>query len=109
MPDSPSVAVLPGLDSTTMGWKQRSWYLDPASEELLFDRNGNAGPTIWVDGAVVGGWVQGPDGAARYRLTVDQDPATVGAIEAQLARMEAFWGDVRFKVRFPAPLQRHLL
>ena len=39
----PWVALLPGLDATVMGWKQRAWYLgDHASE--LFDRNGNAGP-----------------------------------------------------------------
>ena len=29
----------------------------------LFDRNGNAGPTIWVDGRIVGGWAQAGDGA----------------------------------------------
>ncbi len=28
-PAGPWVAVLPGLDPTTMGWKERSWYLPP--------------------------------------------------------------------------------
>ena len=57
---SPWIAFLPGLDPTTMGWKQRSWYLGDhgAFGASVFDRNGNAGPTIWVDGRVVGGWAQ---------------------------------------------------
>ena len=50
----PWVALLPGLDPTTMGWKQRSWYLG-GHGPALFDRNGNAGPTVWCDGRVVGG------------------------------------------------------
>ena len=41
----PWVALLPGLDPTTMGWKQRSWYLDPGVDPgvaaAVFDRNGN--------------------------------------------------------------------
>ena len=55
------VAFLPGLDPTTMGWKERSWYLGDHGP-LLFDRNGNAGPTVWVDGRIVGGWAQRGDG-----------------------------------------------
>ena len=56
------VALLPSLDPTTMGWKERAWYLGPHATDL-FDRNGNAGPTIWVDGRIVGGWAQAADGA----------------------------------------------
>src|SRR5690606_1133555 len=49
------VAFLPSLDSSTMGWKERSWYLGPHGDEV-FDSIGNAGPTIWVGGRIVGGW-----------------------------------------------------
>ncbi len=59
----PWVALLPGLDPTVMGWKERGWYLDDATAARVMDRNGNIGPTIWADGHVVGGWVQRPDGA----------------------------------------------
>ena len=57
------VALLPSLDPTTMGWKQRGG-TSPACADA-FDRNGNAGPTIWADGRVVGAWAQAPDGAIR--------------------------------------------
>ena len=53
-PPEPWVALLPGLDPTTMGWKQRGWYLDPEVGAAVFDRNGNGGPTVWVDGRIVG-------------------------------------------------------
>ena len=53
----PWVALLPALDPTTMGWAGRDFYLGP-HRPVLFDRNGNAGPAIWWDGRVVGGWAQ---------------------------------------------------
>ncbi len=58
------VALLPSLDPTTMGWKERDWYL-PAAAAQAFDRMGNAGPTIWVDGQVAGVWAQTKDGEIR--------------------------------------------
>ena len=45
----PWVALLPSLDATVMGWKEREFYLGPHAPDL-FDRNGNAGPTVWTDG-----------------------------------------------------------
>ena len=58
-PAEPWVAVLPGLDPTIMGWKQRDWYLPSTSMEV-FDSAGNGGPSLWVDGRVVGAWAQHP-------------------------------------------------
>jgi hypothetical protein len=37
-----------------MGWKDRGWYLGP-HRAALFDGAGNAGPTMWVEGRIVGG------------------------------------------------------
>ncbi|MEQ1788018.1 MAG: winged helix DNA-binding domain-containing protein, partial [Acidimicrobiales bacterium] len=51
----PWVALLPGLDPTPMGWKDRGWYLGEHKAHV-FDTNGNVGPTIWVDGRIAGGW-----------------------------------------------------
>src|SRR5439155_24992841 len=71
----PWVALLPGLDPTVMGWKERAWYLgDHASE--LFDRNGNAGPTVWANGRVVGGWMQVEDGDVIVELLEKVDART---------------------------------
>ena len=48
---APWVALLPVLDPTVMGWKSRGFYLDPGHVPHLFDTNGNAGTTAWVDGS----------------------------------------------------------
>lgn len=58
----PWAALLPTLDPTTMGWKERGFYLDPDHVPLLFDTNGNAGSTAWWDGRIVGAWVQDEEG-----------------------------------------------
>jgi hypothetical protein len=106
---APWVAFLPALDPTTMGWKERDWYLPQKLGPLLFDRNGNAGPTIWVDGEIVGGWVQRPDGEIAHRILVDVGSERTRAIEQAARRLQILIRDVRVNVRFPAPLQRDLL
>ena len=61
----PWAALLPGLDPTVMGWRERHWYLGERWDGL-FDRNGNARPTVWWCGRVVGCWGQQPDGRVVY-------------------------------------------
>jgi hypothetical protein len=55
-------ALLPVLDSTLMGWKRRDFYVEPSLVPYLFDSNGNGGTSTWVNGRVVGCWVQNDDG-----------------------------------------------
>jgi hypothetical protein len=101
-PAGPWVALLPGLDPTTMGWKERDWYL-PAEATGAFDRMGNAGPTVWVDGRVVGAWDQRPDGDIRTRLFVDLNGSQRAAVEERVADLTEMVGETRFTVRFPSP------
>ncbi len=103
----PWVALLPTLDPTVMGWQARDWYLGPYAP-LLFDRSGNPGPTVWVDGRIVGGWAHGPDGTVRYRLLEDVGSEAAGAIEDQAGRLSAWLGPVRVTPRFRTPLEREL-
>ena len=63
-------ALLPGLDVTTMGWYDRDWYLGEHRSQV-FDTNGNAGPTAWWNGRVVGGWTQDAEGRVELRLLED--------------------------------------
>lgn len=105
---APWVALLPGLDATVMGWKQRDWYIDDSLVPVLFDRNGNAGPTVWMDGRVVGGWTQRTSGEIAYRLFDDEAKARGSEVENLASRLEAFYGNIRHKPRFPAPLQKEL-
>ena len=103
----PWAALLPTLDPTTMGWKEREWYVGP-HERVLFDRNGNAGPTVWWDGRVVGGWSQREDGEIVFELLEDVGADAVRAIEREADRLRRWLGDVRFAPGFLPPFQRAL-
>ena len=102
------VALLPSLDPTTMGWKQRRWYLDGLEAEL-FDRSGNAGQTVWVDGRVVGGWAQRKEGELVYELLDDVGSEAVDMIESKLAALGDWLGPARFTCRFRSNLDRRLM
>ncbi len=104
----PSVALLPGLDPTTMGWKQRAWYVDDRVATGLFDRNGNAGPTVWVDGRVVGAWTQRGDGEIVVELLDELEANAAELIAAEASRISSWLGDVRVNWRYPTPLTRGL-
>ncbi|HEX2048318.1 MAG TPA: winged helix DNA-binding domain-containing protein [Acidimicrobiales bacterium] len=106
-PPAPWVALLPSLDATTMGWQQRRWYLGDHGK-ALFDTNGNAGPTVWSDGRVVGGWAQRKSGEVVFRLLEDVGIAAAEAVAAEAARLTEWLGDVRVTPRFPTPLQKEL-
>ena len=104
---APWVALLPALDPTTMGWRERVWYLG-GHGKALFDTNGNAGPTVWVDGRVVGAWAQRRSGEIAHRLLEDVGRDSVAAVEGAAAQLESRLRDVRVTPRFPTPLQKML-
>jgi Winged helix DNA-binding domain len=104
-PVAPWGALLPPLDPSTMGWYERDWYLGPHREQL-FDTAGNAGPTIWWDGRVVGGWRQDEDGAVVLQLLEDVGADGLAAVEREAARLTAWLGGTRVLPRFPSPLFR---
>jgi hypothetical protein len=101
------VALLPGLDPTAMGWKEREWYLG-AHGPLLFDRNGNVGPTVWSDGRIVGGWAQRKDAEVVYRLLEDVGSDVAAAVDSAAADLTVRLEGMRVTARFPTPLEREL-
>jgi hypothetical protein len=103
----PWAALLPALDPTPMGWKDRSWFLG-GHGPALFDRSGNIGPTVWLDGRIVGGWAQRKDGEVVYRLLEDVGADGDAAIADQAERLRALLGEVRVTPRFRTPLEREL-
>lgn len=90
-PVTPWAALLPVLDPTTMGWKQRDFFLDPAEAPFLFDANGNGGTTAWWNGRVVGCWVQEPDGAVRVVHRNEPGGEGRAALAAEAERLTAFF------------------
>ena len=94
----PWVALLPALDPTIMGWKHRDFYLGPHREQL-FDVNGNAGPTVWCNGQVVGGWAQLDEGEVVVNLLADIGKEATEAVHIVAGSLTSMLGDVRLKAR----------
>jgi hypothetical protein len=103
----PWVALLPGLDPTVMGWKERRWYLGEHGP-TLFDRAGNAGPTVWADGRIVGGWIGRRSGEIAVEFLERVGARTRRSIEDEVERLRDWLGDVRITPRFRTPLESRL-
>ena len=104
----PWAALLPVLDPTVMGWKDRSFFLGPHGP-ALFDTNGNAGTTAWWDGRVVGCWVQDPDGVVVLNLLEDVGAAGLGALEAEATRLTAWLAGLRVSTVYPSKAMKTAL
>lgn len=90
----PWVALLPVLDPTIMGWKGRDFYLGPHRNQL-FDTRGNAGTSAWVDGRVVGCWIQDEAGVVHLRLIEPVSASARRSLEAEAARLTEWLGGVK--------------
>ncbi len=102
-PVAPRAALLPTLDPTVMGWKERAFYLDPADTPYLFDSNGNAGTTAWWDGRIVGCWVQDDDAVVRVVLRHDVGAEAAAALEAEADRLTDWLDGVRIGNVYASP------
>ena len=78
------------------------------TRQALFDTAGNAGPTVWWSGRVVGGWAVRSDGEVAYRLLEDVGRDASAAIEAEASRLTDWLGQTGVVPRFGTPLAREL-
>lgn len=101
------VALLPALDPTVMGWADRTWFLGD-HKQSLFDTNGNAGPTIWLNGKIVGGWAQRPTGEIAVKLLEDVGQEATAAIATEADQAAKWLAGVRVIPRFRTPTERQL-
>lgn len=102
-PVDPWAALLPSLDPTTMGWFERDWYLGPRKSQL-FDTNGNAGPTAWWDGRIVGAWRQRDAGEVVLLVIEEIGGDGIRALEHEANRLTEWLGGTRVSPRFPSPV-----
>lgn len=101
----PWAALLPVLDPTVMGWKQRNFYLGPHAG-ALFDSNGNAGTTAWWDGRIVGCWIQEPDASVRVVLLEDVSAEGRAALDQEAERLTAWLDGVKVGTVYPSPAMK---
>ncbi|MFT4225073.1 winged helix DNA-binding domain-containing protein [Micropruina sp.] len=89
-PSEPWATLLPTLDPTTMGWRERAFYVAPELVPHLFDSNGNGGTTAWIDGRIVGCWVQDDAGRVRVIPCTPLSPAHTELLDAEAQRLTTF-------------------
>ena len=104
----PWVALLPPLDPTTMGWRAAG-LVSGRTTAHLFDRNGNAGPTIWVNGRVVGGWAQRRSGEVVTACWRTSDARRRGRWPPRRRGSRSGSAQAPAIARFPTPLAKELL
>ena len=91
-PDAPYAFILPGLDPYIMGYHDRRRFLAPEHCTKVFDRAGNAMPTVWANGRVVGAWGQRQDGSVIYGLFEPVGEEERAPLEARCRQLEGFLG-----------------
>jgi hypothetical protein len=107
VPDpEPWGALLPVLDPTTMGWKERAFYLGVDDVAHLFDANGNAGTTAWSNGRIVGCWVQDPDGVVAVVPLRDLGSEAREALDAEASRLTRWLDGAKVATVYPSALMK---
>jgi hypothetical protein len=102
-----AVALLPALDPTPMGWKQRDWFLPP-DPGGLYDAYGNIGPTVWWAGEIIGVWAVRPDGAVVTRLVADRGRDVTTAVEEEARQLQSCLDGKVVVPAFRTPWERDL-
>nr|WP_246308968.1 winged helix DNA-binding domain-containing protein [Kineosphaera limosa] len=89
-PAEPWAALLPTLDPTTMGWRGRDFYLHPEHTRLLFDSVGNGGTSAWLDGRMVGAWIQDESGRVQIVPVAPLAAADRARLQEEATRLTDF-------------------
>ena len=107
-PDVSHAFFLPGLDPHIMGYYARRRFLSPEHHAKVFDRAGNAMPTVWVNGRVVGAWGQRKEGGVIYSLFEPVGEEERALLAGEVQRLESFLGGEFLPSRTHTPFTRAL-
>jgi hypothetical protein len=107
-PGVPYVFFLPALDPYIMGYRDRRRFLAAEHRTRVFDRAGNAMPTVWANGRVVGAWGQRKDGNVIYGLFELAGEEERTLLEGEAQRLEGFLGGEFLPPRTSTPFTRAL-
>jgi hypothetical protein len=100
-PRSRVVNLLPALDSYIMGYTERKRFLAHQYYNNVFDRSGNAAPTILVEGKVVGVWDFIADKKPAVKILLFESPenSTLTTIYSKAQQIGKFIADKEVTVK----------
>lgn len=99
--------LLPELDPTTMGHKQRAFYLGEHGARV-FDSQGNGGQTAWWGGRIVGGWYRRDDGSVGIHPLEELPRTARRALDERSEELSDWLGEERLKIGYSAPYMREV-
>ncbi|MGI8412637.1 MAG: winged helix DNA-binding domain-containing protein [Solirubrobacteraceae bacterium] len=105
--NDPTATLLPALDPTPMGWKNRDWFLS-IEPGHVFDRAGNIGPTLWWNGEIIGSWVIAPNGDLRTKVIADRRADAHVAIDRAASQLHARLNGAAITPAIRTPLEQAL-
>jgi len=94
------------LDPTTMGWKERAFYLGSDDVAHLFDTNGNAGTTAWWNGRIIGCWVQDPEGVVSVVPLRDVGSEARRALDHEAVRLTRWLDGTKVSTVYTSALMK---
>jgi len=103
----PHATLLPSLDSTPMGWKERDWLLGIDRREI-FDTAGNIGPTLWWDGEIIGSWAVAASGEIRTAVRADRGDEATAHVHAAAGELEQRLNGTVVTPSIRTPLEKSL-
>ena len=88
------------LDPFIMGYSNRQRFLSAKHADKVFDRSGNALPTVWAGGRIVGAWGQRRNGKIITGFFEQIDDDHLAAVVSETERLQDFVGDEFIKPAF---------
>jgi len=83
--------LLPSLDAYVMGYRDQRRFLGRSRHGEVFDRAGNALPTVWLDGKVIGVWLENRERSMlEVLLFQEPDKRVIAELEAEAQRLACF-------------------
>ncbi len=95
------VNFLPVQDPYIMGYKERERYIDPGDYDNVFDRSGNATPTILLEGRVIGVWdfTEKAESIVKIYLFKKVGKALLKRIYSEASRIGEFMANKEVKIK----------
>jgi hypothetical protein len=90
-----------------MGWRERQFYLEPEHTKYLFDRAGNAGTTVWVNGRIAGCWVQDEKEQVMPIIMSEVSREQRRLLDIQATRLDEFVDGEHIHNVFASPQMKH--
>jgi hypothetical protein len=108
LPKDHYVFLLPSLDPYIMGYRDRCRFLAEEHRAKVFDRAGNAVPTVWVNGRLVGVWGQQRDGEVVLGFFEQVGAQAQALLREEARRLEVFLAGEFLPQRFWTTFTRRL-